>query len=97
MPEASAAFFDPPWYDTEPIYGTSDEFDHHRLAEYLSSYSGKWILTINDRKETREIYLPVSLWHMELARYYGVAPVIQGKGIRRELVITNFVPKMYGG
>lgn len=97
VPQADIGFFDPPWLGgKEKQYGVLNDFDYEELRDYLDGY-GKWLLTINDRQETRDLFLPISLWHAELEMFYGIAPVPQGKGYHGELLITNFKPAMYGG
>lgn len=95
VPIADVAFFDPPWIGSAEDYGV--DFDHARLSKYLVLYGGKWILTINDHELAREYYAPISAWNMDLAPEYKVAPVIHGRGKRRELLLTNFVPRMFDG
>lgn len=92
-PQADIAFFDPPWFDSEANYGV--DFHHPDLAEYLRHYHGKWILSINDTEQARELYLAISKWHMEMTPYYSVAPVGKGRFKRCELLITNFKPQMF--
>jgi len=77
-PCADIAFFDPPWFNS--------------LAQYLSEYRGKWLLTIND---CAEACVYKGEWVYELNPYYSVAPVARGRGDRAELLIANFKPKMF--
>jgi site-specific DNA-adenine methylase len=94
LPTADIAFFDPPWIGSAEDYGV--EFDHARLSKYLMLYGGKWILTINDHELAYEYYRPIASWTMDLTPNYVVAPVAHGRGKRRELLMTNFLPVMYG-
>lgn len=51
-------YVDPPYWGTEHFYGR-DAFrqdDHRRLAEALKRLRGRFILTLNDRAETRALY-----------------------------------------
>jgi DNA adenine methylase len=98
VPEADMAFFDPPWFGgKEKQYGVLDDFDYERLRDYLALYPGKWILTINDTPETRNLFLPIARWQAPVKQFYGIAPTSEGKVYKSELVLANFSPKMYGG
>jgi len=93
VPPADIAFFDPPWIGSAEDYGV--DFNHERLRDYLMTYPGKWILTINKHEESERIYGPISIWEKRLDPYYSVAP--SGRGKRQEILIANFVPRMWGG
>jgi len=94
-PQADIAFFDPPWIGSKEDYGT--DFEHTGLAEYLRTYHGKWILTVNDCDAARVFYTPIAEWSIELEPFYSVSPVKKGRFKRKELLMTNFTPKMFGG
>lgn len=92
MPPGHMAFIDPPWIDSEANYGV--EFNHSALAEFLVTYNGKWLLTINDR-EGAGVYRDASEWEMHLTPYYSVSPNPDGRGERGELLFANFRPKLF--
>lgn len=92
-PTADIAFFDPPWIGSDEDYGVT--FWHRDLVEHLKYYHGKWVLTVNDCQESRGYYLQVAKWTKELEPYYSVAPVGKGRFKRKELLLTNFKPKMF--
>lgn len=51
-------FLDPPYWGSEGDYG-ADLFgraDFERLAELLASIQGRFLMTINDRPETRQVF-----------------------------------------
>lgn len=51
-------YVDPPYWGTEHFYGR-DAFrrpDHQRLADALKGLRGRFIMTLNDRAETRSLY-----------------------------------------
>lgn len=99
MPQGDIAFIDPPWFGSKEDYG--ENFDHHRLAAWLRTLQGKWLLTINDCHQAREIYgaphRPVAKWMKSLAPHYQVAPVAHGRRKSGEILYANFVPRMFGG
>jgi DNA adenine methylase len=98
VPERDIAFFDPPWFGgKEKQYGVLDDFNYERLRDYLSSYSGKWILTINDVPETRSLFLRITTWQAPVSQFYGIAPTTEGKTYKKELILANFFPRMHGG
>lgn len=94
VPPADIAFFDPPWFDSAENYGVV--FNHNRLRDYLANYRGRWLLTING-ENGKNHYSDICKWWMELNPFYSVAPVSQGRGKRREYLLANFKPKMFGG
>jgi DNA adenine methylase len=50
-------YLDPPYYGTESFYrATFPREDHEALAMVLKGVKGRFILTMNDCEETREIY-----------------------------------------
>jgi site-specific DNA-adenine methylase len=96
---ADITFFDPPYYGSEATYRSvsTQAFDYKRFRDDLSEWYGRWILTINDLPETRDMYLPISEWHTEIRPYYSVCPIKENRGRREELIITNFRPRLYYG
>jgi DNA adenine methylase len=63
-------FIDPPYWGTEGYYGAGmfDPGDFARLADQLAKLRGRFIMTINDRAETREMFArfniaPASLFY----------------------------------
>ena len=84
-------YLDPPYYGSETDYGR-DMFGRDEFAEMacvLRSLIGRFILSINDRPEIRELFADFELVPVELT--YTVAG---GKNAKpaRELVITNASP-----
>jgi len=51
-------FLDPPYYGTEDYYGSGlfQPEQHEVMAKVLADIKGRFILTLNDLPETREIY-----------------------------------------
>lgn len=83
-------YLDPPYYGCEDDYGkdmfSRDEFEV--MAERLKSIKGKFIMSINDTPEIREIFKDFYL--SEVRTTYTVAGgANQGKF--GELIITNYV------
>jgi DNA adenine methylase len=55
--EDTLFYVDPPYYETDAPFGiTFSPEQHKELRDRLFSLKGKWLLTINDTKETRELY-----------------------------------------
>ena len=55
--EDTLFYVDPPYYETNAPFGlTFSPEQHKELRDRLFSLKGKWLLTINDTKETRELY-----------------------------------------
>lgn len=79
-------FLDPPYWGSEGDYGR-DLFDRSQfalLAERLSAVQGRFIMTINDRPETRDLFAHFTVEPVDLV--YGV-----GGGARpaKELIVSG--------
>jgi len=79
-------FIDPPYWGNERDYGDGlfSRADFEALRQLLEGLQGRFVMTINDRPEIREMYaqfeqLPVDLW-------YGVSG---GSIPARELIIVS--------
>ena len=86
-------YLDPPYFGCERDYGP-DVFgpaDFDRLAGVLARARGKFILSINDAPEIREIF---SAFHMrEVTTTWTISTAAAGGAKRAsELIITNFAP-----
>lgn len=81
-------YLDPPYYGTEGFYGKElfSRTDFERLAGALRAIQGRFILSINDRPEVREIFAGFDL--VEVSTKYSV----RGRGASTaaaELLITG--------
>jgi DNA adenine methylase len=80
-------YLDPPYFGCEGDYGPGmfgrDEFA--QMAEQLAQLKGRFILSLNDRPEVREIFATFSI--ETVGTHYGLA----GKGAQpaREVIITG--------
>jgi len=82
-------YLDPPYWGCERDYG-QDVFgpnDFAELAELLGGIRGRFILSINDRPEVREIFSRFRFDEVETTYQVGGMPTPAS-----ELIITNFVP-----
>lgn len=86
--ENSFFFIDPPYYETSGYSNEFTEEDHIRLKEQLTNLKGKFLLTINDHKSTREWYKDVNIKEVEV--FYSVSKINKDKQINKELIITNY-------
>lgn len=85
---AGALFYcDPPYFGSEHYYGRGlfprSEFE--RLAERLGRLAGRFILTVNDVPETREIFGRFQLEEAKVTYTTGSGPAKQAMG---ELIVT---------
>ncbi|MGY0399457.1 MAG: DNA adenine methylase [Ostreibacterium sp.] len=81
-------YIDPPYYDCEDVYGKDifSKTDFEQLAEQLSTIKGKFLLSMNDRLEVREIFKNFTI-ESEQVRY----SVTLGKGnMFGEVLISNY-------
>lgn len=89
-------YLDPPYYGYETDYGKNvfyrSEFD--RIAEKLGSINGRFIVSLNDRPEVREIFSAFKVYDVSLTYTLGSG---KAKPVR-EVLITDqkhpFVPNM---
>ncbi|MDA8163339.1 MAG: DNA adenine methylase [Desulfobacteraceae bacterium] len=83
-------YLDPPYFNCEDYYG-KDIFsrdDFSRLRDILQGISGKFILSINDTPEIRDIFSPFRIQAVETS--YSVSGKSQKAA---ELLVMNFEPK----
>jgi DNA adenine methylase len=86
---AEALFYlDPPYWGSERDYGDGvfGRQDFERLAELLGRLQGRFMLSINDRPEIREIFAAFALEEVDLP--YTIAGGAHVKRVR-ELIITD--------
>ncbi|NBI08265.1 DNA adenine methylase [Senegalia massiliensis] len=86
--EYTFLFIDPPYFETT---GYKDKFtkeDHLLLRDKLINLKGKFLLTINDHKETREWYKDFNIKEVEVN--YSVSKTKKDKQKYKELIITNY-------
>lgn len=88
----SLFYLDPPYWGGENDYGKGlfDRSQFQKMAEVLSDLKGKFILSINDRPEIRELF--ASFHSEEVKLKYTVSS--GGATEAAELIISNFVPKV---
>lgn len=80
-------YLDPPYWASEDDYGAGlfERADFERLADQLACIQGRFVLSINDTAETREIFGRFALETVETS--YTVA---KGKAMRAgELIVTT--------
>lgn len=84
-------YLDPPYWGCEDDYGKNlfERADFDRLAEQLAKIKGRFLLSINDVPEIREIF---ARFHIaEVATTYSIARDGGGRSTdRAELLISNF-------
>jgi DNA adenine methylase len=81
-------YCDPPYYGCEGDYGCGlfVRQDFERLAEILHGIAGRFILSLNDRPEAREIFAGFTL--RELSVNYSI-PAASNRHPAKELLISN--------
>lgn len=82
-------YLDPPYEGTKDIYSKS-EFNFQELANVLSKVKGKFILTLNDSPNIRNIFKDFNIRGITLEG--GAANLKEGIGAkaRKEVIIKNF-------
>lgn len=81
-------YCDPPYFGCEDYYGKElfSRDDFQKLADLLSGLKGKWMLSINDVQEIRDIFKD---YKIEQARTFYSLNKNQMKSVE-ELLITNY-------
>ena len=83
-------FFDPPYEKTRTIYGYGEhkDFDFERLREVLRSIHGKFLMTINDSPNIRDMFKE---FNIKTTRVYARwSRKTKKTGVRKELFIMNY-------
>lgn len=85
-------YLDPPYWGGENDYGKGlfDRSQFQKMATVLGDLKGKFILSINDRPEIRELFAAFQFEEIKLK--YSVAP--SGATEASELIISNFEPRL---
>ncbi len=83
----SLIYADPPYWGSEDYYGAElfSRADFVRLRDSLAAMKGRWILSINDVPEIRELFADFRIDGAELS--YGLAAT--GATAARELIIQS--------
>ena len=81
-------YIDPPYYDCERYYGKGVfcKEDFGRLAELLGSIQGKFILSLNDKPEVREIFSAFAVEEVSVSYTCSKSKNI----VAGELIFRNF-------
>ncbi len=81
-------YLDPPYWDCEGDYAAPFErSDFERLAKQLRGIEGRFILSLNDRPEVREVFAGFEIESAEVA--YSVSRSASGRGKRGEVIIRG--------
>ncbi|MCR4529817.1 MULTISPECIES: DNA adenine methylase [Acinetobacter] len=86
-------YLDPPYYQCEKYYG-NDIFsrdDFIKLRDILKNIQGKFILSLNDVPQVREIF--ADFYFIEKKIRWSVNATSTNEQLGNELIITNFAPK----
>lgn len=83
-------YLDPPYWDCENDYGKSlfEKADFERLAKQLAGIKGRFIMSINDVPQIRDIFAGFEM--EQVSTSYSVAKNRAGAAPRLELLISNF-------
>jgi len=84
-------YIDPPYYDCEDYYGKDifSKDDFQKLQELLARVQGKFIMSINDTPEIRELYKDFRI--EEVNTSYSLAGAHKKKKVQ-ELLVMNYEP-----
>ncbi len=87
-------YLDPPYYGCENDYGRGifSREDFSRLAEILSTIHGKFILSINDTPEIREVFNPFLINEVSTKYSLSTRNAEHTEGVT-ELLVMNFQPQ----
>lgn len=82
-------YLDPPYWNLPYYHHNFTEEDFRELAALLTRLKGKFILSLNDTPEVRELFQAFHITTVELS--YSCSR--RKRRHQRELLITNFNPK----
>lgn len=82
-------YLDPPYWGCETDYGVGvfSVADFHRMAKQLAGMQGKFLLSINDVPEIREIFAAFEIEAVETT--YSIGAASGGSGTFAELLISS--------
>jgi DNA adenine methylase len=88
--EGTLFYLDPPYWGSEDDYGKAmfAREDFARMAEQLAAIKGRFILSLNDRPEVREVFAAFN--QTSVSTSYSVGTATDRSPTRAELIITNF-------
>ncbi|MDM1022081.1 DNA adenine methylase [Acinetobacter sp. VNK23] len=92
MDSADTLFYlDPPYWDCENVYGKGiwSRQDFYTLKEQLDGIKGKFILSLNDVPEVRELFQDYQVTHRKI-RWSVNAKAAHEEHNGNELIITNY-------
>ncbi|MFT8834322.1 MAG: hypothetical protein ABF883_02930 [Acetobacter sp.] len=81
-------YLDPPYWGCERDYNapfSRDQFTE--MAEWLGRIKGRFILSLNDRPEVREVFAAFDIEAVKVN--YSVSSKGAGRGARGEVLISN--------
>jgi DNA adenine methylase len=83
-------YLDPPYWDCEDYYGKGifGKSDFEKLADLLGKIKGKFLLSINDTPQIREIFKTFNIEQVSLKYTCGNTKAARNKD-RHELIISN--------
>lgn len=84
-------YIDPPYWNCENVYGKGiwAKQDFYLLKEQLDSIQGKFILSLNDTPEVRELFKDYNIQHKKI-RWSVNNKAAHEEHNDNELIITNF-------
>jgi DNA adenine methylase len=81
-------YFDPPYFKGAALYDRVPLFDHVRLRDALPAIQGRWLLSIDDCEESRDMF---GQWDMhEVKRLKGINNINVKDNQFYELLIKNY-------
>ena len=88
--EGTLFYLDPPYWGCEDDYGKAmfSRADFARMAEALRGIKGRFLLSINDVPEIRQVFSDFTL--IEVRTSYSVAKSTDAAGARAELLVANW-------
>ncbi len=82
-------YLDPPYWGCENDYGKSvfERADFQRIADLMSGIKGRFLMSINDVPEIREVFAGFAI--EEVATTYTIGKANDARGARAELLIQT--------
>lgn len=88
--ENSFAYLDPPYYEVFTMYDKErfNKEDHADMVEYLKTFKGKWLVSLNDHPEVRELYRDFFIYPIKIN--WSCSQTAAGRGLKDEVLISNY-------
>lgn len=83
-------YLDPPYMSSSRLYNGHGNFDYNKLLNVLINIKGKFMLSINDDINLRELFKQFHIKSLFVSSKSGTDKITIGGQHRNEMIITNY-------